>query len=156
MSDSGKPDNPVPPAGTRTTTEAVTETKQVSSGLLDLIKVKGDASETGVRITECGDGKDPETYFQTLHPWSFYPATPAELAGVMERLRAELPANGWKVVGYERDSSRNRNLSLTADNDGLKFGVTIVHMAENDRPKLAVRVLSGCYRVPDGERVDSY
>ncbi|MQS39309.1 hypothetical protein FFZ77_28130 [Streptomyces katsurahamanus] len=156
MDDSGQSDSSVPAAGTKSLDDATNDTQRVSSDLLDLIKVKGKASEPGPRVSECGDGKDREKYFQMRHPWSLTPASGDELAGVMERLKGELPEHGWKIVHYERDSSRNKNLRLTADHDERKFSVSIVHLAKNEKPKLSVTVVSGCYQVPEGQRVDRY
>ncbi|MFE0422369.1 hypothetical protein [Streptomyces sp. NPDC058953] len=156
MGDNGQSDNPVPSAGVSGLAEAREQTKRAAQELFDLLKIKGEASRGGVRITECGGGKDPEKYYQTFHPSSFFPESPGELAGVMERLRTELPALGWKVVEYGPDTSRNKNVNLTADNDAQSFSVNIVHLAKDDRPSLSLDVVSGCYQVPDGERVDGY
>ncbi|QDY81213.1 hypothetical protein FQU76_21940 [Streptomyces qinzhouensis] len=156
MSDSGQSDNSVPSAGVSNLADAREQTERAAKELLDLIKIKGETSRGGVRITECGDGRDPEKHFQTYHPSSFYPESPDQLAGVMERLRTELPALGWKIVEYGPDTSRNKNVNLTADNDAQSFSVNIVHKAKNERPNLSLRVVSGCYQVPEGERVDGY
>ncbi|OKH92078.1 hypothetical protein AB852_26890 [Streptomyces uncialis] len=156
MDDSGKTDAPVPSAGTSGVEDATRDTRKVSSDLLDLIGVKGKVTEPGPRVGECGDGQDRETHFQMRHPWSLTPASGKQLDGVMERLRERLPEQGWKIVQYERDTSRNKNLNLTADHDERKFSVNVVHLARNEPPALSVTVVSGCYRVPDGEKVDRF
>ncbi|MFI1866226.1 hypothetical protein [Streptomyces jumonjinensis] len=156
MDDSGQSSGSVPSAGTKSVRDANRDTKQISSEILDLIKIKGKASETGPGVSECGDGKDREKYFQMYHPWSFTPRSGEQLAGVMERLKKELPEHGWKIFEYERDSSRNKNLNLGADHDERKFSVIIIHLAKNTPPKLSVRVVSGCYQVPDGEKITRF
>ncbi|GAA2248972.1 hypothetical protein GCM10010232_40570 [Streptomyces amakusaensis] len=153
MGDSG---NSVPSAGTKSVQEATSATKQISSELLDLIGIKGESSEPGPGVSECGDGKDREKYFTMYHPWSFVPASGDQLAEVMERLKAELPGRGWKIVEYGPDSSQNKNLNLTADNDERKFSVNIVHKAKGTPQNLSVTVVSGCYQVPDGQRVEHF
>ncbi|MDN3262715.1 hypothetical protein QWJ26_23500 [Streptomyces sp. CSDS2] len=37
-----------------------------------------------------------------------------------------------------------------------KAGVHIAQMAKNDPPKLSVHVVSGCYKVPDGQKVEHF
>ncbi|MGW4202205.1 hypothetical protein [Streptomyces sp. NPDC004726] len=156
MNATGESDNPVPSSGTSTLDDATQETKKVSSDLLDLIGVKGKVSEPGPGVTECGDGKDREKYYQMRHPWSLRPASGGQLGDVMERLKAELPKNGWKVVHFKQDNSPNKNLRLIADHDERRFSVSIVHMVKDNPPYLSVTVVSGCYQVPDGQRVDRY
>ncbi|MFD9869022.1 hypothetical protein ACFXI8_01965 [Streptomyces niveus] len=145
----------LPGAGTSSPEDAADEAERVSSELYDLIGIKGKASETGPGVGEC-DGKDPEKYFQIFHAWTFTPESADRLDGVMERLRTQLPEHGWKVVEYGRDTSKNNNLSLTADNDEKKYSVKIAHFAKNESPNLNLMLVSGCYRVPDGETVNRF
>ncbi|MEK8144355.1 hypothetical protein NKH18_28555 [Streptomyces sp. M10(2022)] len=84
------------------------------------------------------------------------PTSADQLADVMKRMKAELPEHGWKIVEYGNDTSMNKNLSLTADNDEKKYSVKIVHRAKNDPPKLSLMVVSGCYQVPEGEKVERF
>ncbi|CAL9512548.1 hypothetical protein [Streptomyces sp. enrichment culture] len=145
----------VPLAGTRTSKAAADEAERVSSEIYDLLGIKGKASETRPGVTECGN-RDRATHFQIFHPWTFYPASPEALGDVMEHLKAELPKHGWKVVEYGPDTSRNRNLNLTADHDTKRFGVNIVYYAKDKRPHLGIHVVSGCYQTPDGEEVQRF
>ncbi|UZI31009.1 hypothetical protein [Streptomyces sp. VB1] len=150
-----KNSNPPVSAGTSTSREAVETTKKVSSELYDLIGIKGEASNSGAGVTECGN-KDPDKYFQIFHPWSFTPASADQLDGVMERLKEELPKHGWKVVEYGPNTSKNKSMQLTADNDKKKHSVKITHFAKGKTPSLNLMVVSGCYQVPDGEKVDRF
>lgn len=147
--------NDIPSAGTSTSMAAADKTEKVSSEIYDLIGLKGKASDTGPGVTECS-GKDREKYFQIFHPWNFTPASAGQLEGVMERLKEELPKHGWKVVEYGLDTSRNKNLNLTADNDKKKFSVKIVHYATENPPSLDLMVVSGCYKIPDGEEIQRF
>ncbi|MGW0537498.1 hypothetical protein [Streptomyces sp. NPDC003032] len=156
MTDSSGTTDSVPSSGTRSIDDARSETKRVSSDILDIIGLQGKVSEPGPGVTRCGEERDHEKFFRMRHPWSFTPESDKGLDDVMKRLREELPKNGWKVVEYERDTSPNRNLNLTADNDKRKFSVRVTHYAKDNPPKLTVRVISGCYQVPEGERVDQY
>lgn len=153
MSDEKSDD--VPFAGTSTSSAASAAMKKTSSDIYDLIGVKGKASENYPGVTECA-GKDRKTHFRIYHPWSFHPASADDLDEAMERLKRELPKHGWKIVEYGPDTSRNRNINLTADNDKKKVSVNIVKMAKGARPKLSLDLVSGCYKVPDGEKVDPY
>jgi hypothetical protein len=144
-----------PSAGTSTSRDASDSLEKVSSGIYDLIGVKGKASDTQPGVMDCS-GKDTKTYFRVFHPWSFYPASASDLAVAMERLKTELPKNGWKIVDYGPDTSKNKNITLTADNDKAKVGVHIVQMAKNDPPKLSLDLVSSCYKVPDGQEVERF
>ncbi|MET9555423.1 hypothetical protein [Streptomyces sp. NPDC006645] len=145
----------LPGAGTSSSADAADAAERISSELYDLIGIKGKASEPGPGVAEC-DGKDPEKYFQVFHAWTFTPASADQLDGVMERLRTELPEHGWKVVDYGPDTSKNENLTLTADNDEKKHSVKIGHFAKDESPNLNLMVVSGCYQVPDGEKVNEF
>ncbi|MEW2493149.1 hypothetical protein AB0942_06260 [Streptomyces nodosus] len=145
----------IPLAGTSTSRDASDAMKKVSSGLYDLIGAKGKASDSHPGVMDCS-GKNTKTHFRIFHPWSFYPSAPSDLDQVMERLRTELPKHGWKIVGYGPDTSRNKNMSLTADNEQKKVSVSIVHMSKNDPPKLSLDVVSGCYKTPGGEEVERF
>ncbi|WMX46708.1 hypothetical protein RGF97_20350 [Streptomyces roseicoloratus] len=145
----------LPSAGTATTNQAARTAEKISSELYDLIGVKGEASDTRPGVSECA-GKDPAKYFTVFHPWTFTPTSPDQLKGVMERLREELPKHGWKVVEYGPDTSKNENLTITADNDGKKYGVKIAYFAKDARPNLNLFLTSGCYQVPDGQTVEKF
>jgi hypothetical protein len=80
----------------------------------------------------------------------------SDIDEAMERLKTELPKHGWKIVEYGPDTSKNKNINLTADNDEKKVGVNIVKRSKNDPPKLDLTVVSGCYKVPDGEEVERF
>ncbi|MGW5739402.1 MULTISPECIES: hypothetical protein [Streptomyces] len=145
----------VPFAGTSTSRDASDAMEKTSSEIYDLLGVKGKASESLPGVTDCS-GKDTKKYFRIFHPWSFTPASASDLDEGMERLKRELPKHGWKVVEYGPDTSRNKNINLTADNDKKKVSVNIIKMAKNDPPKLSLDLVSGCYKVPDGEEVERF
>ncbi|MEV5876059.1 hypothetical protein AB0L75_17845 [Streptomyces sp. NPDC052101] len=150
-----KDSDATPSAGTSTSRDASDAMEKLSSGIYNMIGVKGKASDSRPFVTECS-GKDTKTYFRIFHWWSFYPASAKDLDVAMERLKAELSKHGWKIISYGPDTSKNRNINLTADNDQQKAGVNIVQMAKNDPPKLSLHVVSGCYKVPDGQKVESF
>ncbi|MGW3458193.1 hypothetical protein ACWDE9_00960 [Streptomyces olivaceoviridis] len=152
MTDNG---SDVPSAGTSTSSDAADAVESVSSGIHDLIGVKGKTSDSRATVTECS-GKDPDTYFRVLHPWSFTPTAPSDVETAMQRLRSALPKHGWKIVEYGPDTSRNKNLRLTADNDAKKASVRIIQLAKDNPPMLSVDVVSGCYQVPDGQEVEHF
>ncbi len=68
----------------------------------------------------------------------------------------ELPKQGWEIVEYGPNTSKNRSITLTADNDKKKVSVKVIKMAKNDPPKLSLDLVSGCYKVPDGEEVERF
>lgn len=142
-------------AGTSTSRDAADAMEKISSGVYNLIGVKGKASDSRPGVMECA-GKDTKTHFRIFHPWSFYPASVSDLDRAMERLRKELPKHGWKIVEYGPDNSRNKNIEMTADNEKKKVGANIVKRSKNDPPKLSFTLVSGCYKVADGEEVEQF
>ncbi len=154
MNDVSRPDD-IPSAGVSTSRDAANAAEKVSSEIHDLIGIKGKASASRSGVAEC-QGKDRDRYFQIFHPWSFYPASADQLGDAMERLKAGLAKQGWKVVRFEPDTSQQKNLTLTADNALRKHGVTIVQLPKNDPPKLSLTVVSGCYQIPDGQEIERF
>ncbi|MCX5236734.1 hypothetical protein OG824_16180 [Streptomyces prunicolor] len=144
-----------PSAGTSTSRDASDAMEKVSSGIYDLIGVKGKTSDSRPGVMDCS-GKDTKTYFRIFHPWSFTPASAGDLDEAMERLKTELPKHGWKIVEYGPDTSKNKNIKMTADNDKKRVGVNIVKRSKYDPPILDLTVVSGCYKVPDGEEVERF
>ncbi|WP_186777850.1 hypothetical protein [Streptomyces salinarius] len=145
----------IPAAGTSTSSDAADTVERVSSGIYDLIGVQGKASDDQSTVMSCSD-ENRETHFRILHPWSFYPATASDLHVAMEQLKTELPKNGWKIVDYGPDTSKNKNIRMTADNDDKKASIRVVEMAKNDPPKLSMDVVSGCFRIPDGQEIERF
>lgn len=153
MTDNDSDETPF--AGTSTSRDASDAMEKVSSGIYDLIGVKGKTSDSRPGVMDCS-GKDTKTYFRIFHPWSFTPASAGDLDEAMERLKTELPKHGWKIVEYGPDTSKNKNIKMTADNDKEKVGVNIVKRSKYDPPILDLTVVSGCYKVPDGEEVERF
>ncbi|MEU3829875.1 hypothetical protein AB0F36_31855 [Streptomyces sp. NPDC029080] len=152
-SDSGS--DGVRSAGTSTSRAASDAMERVSSGVYDLIGVEGKASDSRPGVQEC-PGKDRDTHFQIFHQWSFHPASESDLGTAMRHLQENLPKHGWKIVQYSQDTSKNKNTVLIADNDEKKAGVHITRMEKRNPPKLSLMVVSGCYRVPDGQEVEHF
>lgn len=145
----------VPLAGTATSRDAADTMEKVSSEIYDLLGVKGKASDNLPGVTDCSD-KDTKKYFRIFHPWSFTPASASDLDRAMERLKGELPKRGWKIVGYGPNTSKNKNIVLTAENDKKKVSVKVTNMAKGDPPTLSLTLVSGCYQVPDGKEVERF
>ncbi|MFJ6994019.1 hypothetical protein [Streptomyces sp. NPDC003090] len=145
----------VPFAGASTSRDAADRAEKVSSEIYDLIGLRGRASETRPGVMGCSE-KDRAKYFRVFHPWTFTPAAGGDLRGVMERLKGDLTRHGWTVVRYGPDSSRDRNLTLTADHDEKKVSVEITYNAKEDPADLSIFLVSGCYQTPDGEEVQRF
>ncbi|MFC8725064.1 hypothetical protein [Streptomyces bacillaris] len=148
------------PVGTRSVDEVDAETKQISSQILDIIAVKGVTSKSGPGVSTC-DGAERGKLFLMRHPWSLTGASDAELAKAMTRLKEDLPKHGWKIVGYGPNSSKAKSLELTADHIEKKFAVKVELWEKNsggdsNEPTLLVNVVSACYQVPEGEKIDRY
>ncbi|MFJ8821411.1 hypothetical protein ACIREE_06470 [Streptomyces sp. NPDC102467] len=143
--------------GDKPTTLSVDKAREkassLSSQLLDMLAIKeGKVTEPGPGISTCDE--DPDHLYKARHPWSIYGVAPEKLEAGFQRLKNGLPEHGWKVVGYGRDSSANRNLELTADSKTERFSVNaslqITGESGKKEPLLVVTVVSGCFRAPKG------
>ncbi|MFF7254719.1 hypothetical protein [Streptomyces microflavus] len=148
------------PVGTRSVDDVDAETKQISSQILDIMAVKGTMSKSGPGVSTC-EGAERGKLFLMRHPWSLTGPSDAELMKAMTRLKEGLPKHGWKVVGYGPNSSKAKSLELTADHVEKKFAVKVEFWEKNsggdtNDPTLLVNVVSACYQVPEGEKVDRY
>ncbi|MEV6674970.1 hypothetical protein [Streptomyces sp. NPDC051162] len=134
------------------------EARQLSSGILDAIAVKGDVTKPGPGVAVCG-GKDSDYFYKIHHPWSLRGVPVGDLKGAMERLKDDLPKRGWKVVKYGPDSSPSRSLELIADSTEKKFSVNVSlddRSGEGKDSQILVDLVSACFRVPDGKTVVGY
>ncbi|WP_136015297.1 hypothetical protein [Streptomyces rhizosphaericola] len=159
MNDQGGTDVPKP-VGTRSVDDVDAETKQISSQILDIIAVKGVMSKSGPGVSTCDGGKRGEMFLMR-HPWSLTGSSDAELQEAMSRLKDDLPKHGWKIVGYGPNSSKAKSLELTADHVEKKFAVKVEFWekdsgGDSNEPTLLVNVVSACYQVPEGQKVDGY
>ncbi|MEU6536871.1 hypothetical protein [Streptomyces sp. NPDC047000] len=136
--------------------EARAKAKGVSSAIYEMIGAhQGKVTERGPAVSTC-EGQDSRHFYLTRHPWSVYDASEDELKAGFQRLREELPKKGWKIVDYGPNNSEAKSLSLTADSEKDRFSVNAVLIVstptnphEKD-PLLAVTVVSGCWRAPEG------
>lgn len=142
----------IPLAGTASLDDARSAVKAVSSQVFDFTGVPGKASKAGPGVTECS-GKDPEKYFQVYHPWNFEPNSAGDVDNAMKHLKEKLNTGGWVLKDEFRDNSPNKNLNLVADNDAKKMSVSIVAYGKNTPPSIGIEVVSGCYRIPDGQTI---
>jgi hypothetical protein len=135
--------------------QARDKTKAASSEIYEMITIRnGKATTPGPGISTCDE--DPDHLYKTRHFWSIYNTSEDELKAGFQRLRQQLPKNGWKIVEYGPDKSPARSLSLTADSTKDRFSVHAVLMVSTPtnphekNPLLAVTVVSGCWRAPKG------
>ncbi|GAB2614411.1 hypothetical protein GCM10027168_53800 [Streptomyces capparidis] len=146
----------------REISEAREEAQTLSSGLYDLIALRGRVTEPGPGVAVL-DGLDPETYYHIHHPWALSGAPVERMREAMVRLLRVLPDHGWKIVAYGRERSAAQPMGVIADCTTAPFSVKIRLLdgtphPEPDAPrsKIFVDLLSACFRIPDGRIVDEY
>ncbi|MFE9488437.1 MULTISPECIES: hypothetical protein [unclassified Streptomyces] len=136
--------------------KAKKRTGELSSQVLGLIGIKeGKVTEPGPLLATCDE--DPDHLYKTRHPWSIYNVSSEDvLKKGFQRLREELPEQGWTVVDYGPDTSKAKTLGLTADKKNERFSVRAELMVSSPtagtekNPRIEVTVVSGCYRAPEG------
>ncbi len=126
------------------------ETEKTSSRILEMLAVKGKVTESGAMTAPCTDNGSDEKTFRARHPWSVHQAPLVELQAGMERLRRELPKDGWEIVKDGTDSSTAKSPQLVAESAGREFALDVrLHKASgvgNAPDLLEVTVESACYR----------
>ncbi|MDI3417962.1 hypothetical protein [Streptomyces luteolus] len=141
------------------TEEARDKTKAISSNVLDMIGIRdGKVTKPGPGISECSE--DPEHLYKTRHPWSIYDTSEDDLKAGFERLREQLPKNGWKIVKYGPNESAAESLELTADSEKDRFSINAELLISKgskrrEEPMILVHVVSGCFRAPEGTNLDT-
>ncbi|MFI9624802.1 hypothetical protein [Streptomyces sp. NPDC052042] len=145
----------IPYAGTASTDEAVSAVKEISSQIYDFAAVPGKASEPGPGVGEC-EGRDKDKYFQVYHPWNFAPKKASDIDIAMENLKKRLKTDGWVTKDLYHDNSPNKALNLIADNNSKKVSVWIVQYSRDKNPSLGIEVVSGCFQIPDGQKIDHF
>lgn len=142
-----------PKPATLAVDKARAKANHISSQILDMIGItEGQVTQGGAGVSPCD--RDPEHLYLLRHPWSVYEVAPEKLKVGFQRLREQLPKNGWKIVDYGPDTSANKNLELTADSENEPFSVDaslhITGSSGKKQPLILVHVVSGCYRAPEG------
>ncbi|MEU3263413.1 hypothetical protein [Streptomyces bacillaris] len=115
-----------------------------------MLAVKGKVTESGAMTAPCTDSGSDEKTFRARHPWSVHQGPFAELKAGMERLRRELPRDGWEIVKDGPDSSTAKSPQLVAESARREFAVDVrLHRASSvgKAPDLLeVTVDSACFR----------
>ncbi|WNI32641.1 hypothetical protein [Streptomyces sp. ITFR-6] len=135
---------------TRDSDTVKTDTERTSSRILEILDVKGKVTETGAMTSPCSDYDSAEKIYRARHPWSIYKAPFADMKKGMDRLRVELPKDGWKIVKDGMDGTQGNSPQIIAESKGREFAVDVrLHKevkAEDSPPLLEVTVESACYR----------
>jgi hypothetical protein len=138
----------------------VQDARELSSQLLDAMRLEGEVTEPGPGVAEC-EGMSPERYFVVRHPWSVYGVPVPDMEAAMERLRDDLPGRGWEVTKYGPDKSPSRSLEIFADHKhgDKQFSVNIRLFDERGKnadhvSMINVTLVSACFRTPEGEEPD--
>ncbi|MFI0779048.1 hypothetical protein [Streptomyces sp. NPDC021212] len=158
MRDNKKDDLGYTPKG-REVSRAKNDAKEASSEILEIIDLRGEVSEPGPGIAQCG-GKDPEKFYRVNHMWSLSGVPVPEMQRAMTRLKEGLPKKGWKIAKYGPDGSRSKSPELVAVSVPRQFSVNI-HLydeskkTEPNAPKSLIYVFltSDCFQVPEGGTV---
>ncbi|MGW7359173.1 hypothetical protein ACWGI0_21725 [Streptomyces sp. NPDC054802] len=126
------------------------DVEKTSSRILEILALKGKVTESGAMTSPCSGYETDGGVYRARHPWSVYQVPFADMQKSMDRLRGELPKDGWKIVKDGVDSSAARSPQIIAESKGREFAVDVrLHRAskEGNAPDLLeVTVESACYR----------
>ncbi|WP_181727457.1 hypothetical protein [Streptomyces sp. PT12] len=150
MSDGSAAENT--PRTIRSVHDARQMTRDISSGLLDTIAVQGRTSEPGPGVSLCEEDPERERLYKMKHTWSLSQVSRADLEQGMDRLRQELPRQGWELVGDGVVNNANQSPYVTFDNTDIEYSVNVrLATTPDDDPMLVVTVVSACFSTPEGE-----
>ncbi|WP_235617366.1 hypothetical protein [Streptomyces thermolilacinus] len=126
------------------------DTKKVSSRVLEMLALEGKVTETGAMTMRCSGFDADEKVYRARHPWSVYDASFADMRAAFDRLRGELPKNGWKIVKDGPDGTAGKSPQIVAESEGGDFAVDArlheENRAQNAPALLTVTVESACYK----------
>ncbi|MBL1088596.1 MULTISPECIES: hypothetical protein [Streptomyces] len=132
----------------RKSQEVVHEVGGLSSRVLEILAIKGKTTEAGPSVGPCdASGDESRKYRNVRHPWSMYGVENGALEKGMENLHNALPQQGWKVVKYGKDSSRNRNLEIMAVHleTHTQLEATWMKGLDGHAPLIEITLYSRCY-----------
>ncbi|WP_143052982.1 hypothetical protein [Streptomyces sp. 2112.3] len=132
----------------RDSQQVVREVGTLSSRVLEMLNIKGKSTEPGPAAAPCDvPNGTSRTYQIVRHPWSLYGVENDALEKGMKNLRSALPNQGWKVVKYGKDSSRNRNLEITAVHvkTHTQLEATWLKGLDGHTPLIEVTLYSRCF-----------
>lgn len=136
----------------KTVQDARADTRDVSSRLFDIISVQGEASEPGPGVTTCEADPDMERLYKMHHPWSISGVSRDVLREGMERLREQLPQEGWEIIEDGEANNANRSPVILFENRDVEYAAHVTLMGKTDEDSLLyVFLVSACFSTPEGE-----
>lgn len=132
--------------------EARAEARTLSSTILDLTGVQGRVSEPGPRVSTCEEDPDKERLYKIRHSWSISDASGDSLAAGMDRLRTELPRDGWEIIEDGELNNEERTPRVLFENGDVEYAANVqLEGRDSDAPLLVVTLVSACFSTPEGE-----
>ncbi|WP_406218594.1 hypothetical protein [Streptomyces decoyicus] len=132
----------------RDSQQVVREVGTLSSRVLEMLNIKGKSTEPGPAAAPCDASHDTSRTYQSVrHPWSLYGVENDALEKGMSNLHSALSNQGWKVMKYGKDSSRNHNLEIMAVHlkTHTQLEVTWLKGLDGHTPLLEITLYSRCF-----------
>ncbi|MFJ2114787.1 MULTISPECIES: hypothetical protein [unclassified Streptomyces] len=135
------------------------EVNDISSRLLDWMRIEGKTTEVGAGVNVC-EAVDPdlERYYTIRHPWSVYDLRKGTFEEAMQNLREQLPRNGWKIIKDDVTNSSAQNPEISAVNSESHHVISIEWARKRSgglKQIISVDIDSRCYRAPKGTDIYS-
>ncbi|WP_059011576.1 hypothetical protein [Streptomyces specialis] len=131
--------------------DARAEASDVSSRILDVAAIQGQVSEPGPGVGICEDDPEKERLYTMDHPWSVSGLPRRTLEEAMDRLRAELPREGWEILEDGELDNANRTPRILFENTRIEYAAHVTIEGGDDDPRLHVSLVSACFSTPEGE-----
>ncbi|WMX46709.1 hypothetical protein RGF97_20355 [Streptomyces roseicoloratus] len=126
------------------------DVEKTSSGILDMLGINGKVTKSGAMLSRCSGYDDEDEVYRARHPWSVHDVPFADMEQAMERLRTELPKNGWTIVKDGTDGSKSRSPQIIAESSNREFALDArlykANRKENSPDLINVAVESACFK----------
>ncbi|MEU1787750.1 hypothetical protein ABZ553_18065 [Streptomyces sparsogenes] len=137
--------------------------RKLSSDVFDMVRLQGKVSPGGPATLSSREG---ERRYSVLHVWSISRLPDRELTRGFDRLREELPKDGWRITRIGHANSTDRQLEMEAvhkkDKYSLSAELWISSSGESTdasalkKGRIVFSIGSPTYRSPKGVDPDDY
>ncbi|MGY0061937.1 hypothetical protein ACWY4P_36300 [Streptomyces sp. LZ34] len=144
-------------------TQAKQHVRKLSSDVFDMVRLQGKVSPAGP-ATMPSQQREREYFVQ--HFWSISRLSERELTRGFNRLREELPKEGWRITRFGHVNSTDRQLEIEAVHEKDKYSLSAelwvsssgenAHASAPKNDRIVFSVGSPIYRTPKGVDRDNY
>jgi hypothetical protein len=147
----GESDKPSEPSTVKSVDDARSQSRGIASRILDTTGIRGNVTDPGPGVSACSEDPEMERLYLMRHPWSIYGLPRETLDEGMNRLRRELPKQGWRILEDGELDNPDRSPRILFQNTDLEYAANVTIEGGQGDPLLHFSMVSGCFSTPEGE-----